>query len=486
VSSRDELEIGEEQSLHNSIGKKSAATMESKETWSDAGLSAQLPASRSAQSDKRLEDRTASVSRASKASSVFTPSDCPDKVSSEQRPGFSLPPKQITTHEKTLTAPELDAVSVVSDGSDHEMEDTDKVSEMEALGHPSSASQTRPRRRTGRPPARTKSKSSALSAHLRKQKKEQKKRDKRKQVSRHGDEISLGTVGMRSQAPVEATKEEVPPSQDSGHFEGNNGATAPKSVRPWQDAMPTRKHQYFDSSRADSNHKTKEVTKSKDFFEDHKHVFDRSIFNFNTSFSSKMGGDSFAKSRGDLSAVAEDQSERSEQAKDEDEDDEAAAEGTDEQQMDSYVSIGYEAEQSFIILGYDGIESKLAGKTRDKEEEFNDAWDTIEADKAVAAQMNQRRMMRLREKASGREKKKDEGVVDIPRLFLFEGEKVKKKKKNISRRKERVLPHTTAPEDSSAGTILYVWMIRMVLCRSISWFLAGGKGTQASRRISCP
>jgi hypothetical protein len=165
----------------------------------------------------------------------------------------------------------------------------------------------------------------------------------------------------------------------------------------------------------------KEANK-KDFFENNQHMFDRSVFNFDQSATR-------------LSIVDENESDTSVALKG---GDDSSGEGDEEQQMmDSIMSIGYEAEQSFTLFGHGGIESKLAGKMKDKEEEFNEAWETIEADRAVAAQMNQRRMMRLREQGNGREEKKDEGPMDIPRLFLFEGEKVKKKKREKKKRKER-------------------------------------------------
>jgi hypothetical protein len=195
---------------------KSDFSAESAEMWSEAGLSTPLQDARSKDSEKRIEDKTASVSRASasRASSMLTSSDGADKLGSDDRPNFALPPKQITTstREKSASTPEPDAVSVVSDDS---FDETDEA----FAKTPDSENLAQPRRRV-RPP-QDRSKSSTLSAHLRKQKREQKKREKRMQVTRYGDEISLGSVGLKGKISEEKVAEHPPSSPTSPNFERN-------------------------------------------------------------------------------------------------------------------------------------------------------------------------------------------------------------------------------------------------------------------------
>jgi hypothetical protein len=109
----------------------------------------------------------------------------------------------------------------------------------------------------------------------------------------------------------------------------------------------------------------------------------------------------------------------------------------------SLTSIGQEA-YDLGLQEYENIESRLGEKVLDKQAEFDLTWETTEADENVIAQINQRLRERQRVIEVKREKKKEKKerkkLQEVPRLFLFEGERVakngrKSKKKNKSQKK---------------------------------------------------
>ena len=421
------------ESLQHSTGRKSSISTENKSFFTAETSDIQSLHTRDTRSKSqyRAANKNASASRAStsRASSILTESDLIDKSAPESGGSekVSLPPKQITTCEELSFPAETDGFSIVSDGS---LEDQNEgtTSRRRLV---SSASRSISEQRTRQPCVSGQStKSGLLSAHLRRQKRKQDRRNRRKNVSRHGDEISLGTVGLKIASTEEPQATQKSPKESiNALFSSNMDSDPSKSIRPWKDAITELSlHQNLTSRIRESAHKEPE-TRTEDFFEDTKEIFHRSIFNFSQS-KFQEDSDSDDKS-GSLSQIEEDESDRDSIP---DDTDKKVDEETE--QVDSHTSLGLDGEQSFSLLGYGGIESKLASKKQDKEKEFNQAWETIEADRAVAAQMNQKRMMRLRDRAPGREEKKDEGPVEIPRLFLFEGEKIEGKKRSKKKKKK--------------------------------------------------
>ncbi|KAL3944485.1 MAG: hypothetical protein SGBAC_001462, partial [Bacillariaceae sp.] len=73
---------------------------------------------------------------------------------------------------------------------------------------------------------------------------------------------------------------------------------------------------------------------------------------------------------------------------------------------------------------YDSIESKL-GEKKSGDAKFYETWANEKADKAAVAQFNQMRYARERAEL----KKQEAGMEAVPRLFLFEGERIRNKKK---------------------------------------------------------
>lgn len=89
------------------------------------------------------------------------------------------------------------------------------------------------------------------------------------------------------------------------------------------------------------------------------------------------------------------------------------------------------------LTGYDfdGLESKIDEKKKSDDTRFDETWENAKADKAAIAQFNQMRHAREREKL----KKQEAGAERIPRLFLFEGERLRNKKKKVRPRRRKKL-----------------------------------------------
>jgi len=90
------------------------------------------------------------------------------------------------------------------------------------------------------------------------------------------------------------------------------------------------------------------------------------------------------------------------------------------------------------------MESRLGDRLKHKQAEFDLTWETTFADENVIAQINQRLRERQRAMEAKREKKKEKkennNLLEVPRLYLFEGERVlkngkKRKNKNKSKKK---------------------------------------------------
>jgi hypothetical protein len=292
-------------------------------------------------------------------------------------------------------------------------------------------------------PTKSKSKTITLSAHLRKK---YKKRSTKKNKARYGDDLSLGTMQL-SKMPKSQQQENDPEAGGRMYLAQQDiDRMNEKSDRPWVVERETEDVERF--SVVEAPRKVEKKPDVEKFFNSsNQHVFDRSVFNFNQSFGSK------------LSLVNEDDGSRSKVSISESESvasgrvaKEAELEGstydTDGEEdaismmesMSSYISLT-EEKYIFQTPDYETIETRLAEKLRTKEAEFDAAWENIVADENVAAQINQR--LRERQRTNRSENKKEEkaeesnGYYDVPRLFLFEGEKTKSKKKKRKKRKQK-------------------------------------------------
>ncbi|KAG7347572.1 hypothetical protein IV203_016277 [Nitzschia inconspicua] len=352
-------------------------------------------------------------------------------------------------HRQELRGMTVDATATkkVSDGHP----ESEPVLLMEHPDDASSASIEPPAQLAGKSltevvdrPTKGKSRTITLSAHLRKK---NKKRTSRKHKARYGDELSLGTTQLSKIAKATKTEIDVVES-DNNFLKQEVDRMLDKSDRPWIAESDMNQVDHFSTIEPPR----KEVNKpyvEKFFNISNQHVFDRSVFNFNQSFGSKM------------SVVNEDNGSRSRESLSESE---SVASGKLVQEgeigsikepndpedvislvesLSSFVSL---SEQKYIFEtpDYETIETRLAEKLRTKEAEFDAAWETIVADENVAAQISQR--LRERQRTTRSDVKKDDkdvelnGYYNVPRLFLFEGEKTKSKKtKRNKKRKDRKL-----------------------------------------------
>ncbi|KAG7337658.1 hypothetical protein IV203_011211 [Nitzschia inconspicua] len=268
-------------------------------------------------------------------------------------------------------------------------------------------------------PTKGKSRTITLSAHLRKK---NKKRSSRKHKARYGDELSLGTTQLSKIAKATKTEIDVVES-DNNFLKKEVDRMLDKSDRPWIAESDMNQVDHFSTIEPPR----KEVNKpyvEKFFNISNQHVFDRSVFNFNQSFGSKM------------SVVNEDDGSRSRESLSESE---SVASG----KLVKEGEIGSIKEPNDPEDVTSLVES-LSSKLRTKEAEFDAAWETIVADENVAAQISQR--LRERQRTTRSDVKKDDkdvelnGYYNVPRLFLFEGEKTKSKKtKRNKKRKDRKL-----------------------------------------------
>jgi hypothetical protein len=248
------------------------------------------------------------------------------------------------------------------------------------------------------------SKNTILSAHLKAQKEEKAGR----KLNRHGDEISLGTLEL------EKKKKEDKKTKKKGGvvFDAPVMSMTTKQQRPWVG---------FTSKHFGTNGTIKEENKGKgsssnnnkkvdgDFFEMNIDVFERSAFNFDTSFASRVS----------------EEEERSKVPNDE-----MMSIGGE----DSHIPMESGEFAGFDENEFEGAESnKFSSKIKDKEIEFDDAWENTETDKNVAAQISQKREERQKNKAKAA--KGEDGQDEVPRLFLFEGEKKKRKKRKKKKKK---------------------------------------------------
>jgi hypothetical protein len=404
-----------EVTIKDSVGLKSA------HTGSDLSNEMRNQTAHSSTPSASSMQRNTSGHKLSPKSQATPPSkQTPVDKTSSHSGASNLPPlpEQIMTSDDQSPVPDLDAVSIVSDDLSAHCPIPDKPPvPRKAL--------TRAR---SKPNSLRKPRAQTLSDHLKKQKKKLKGR----KLNRHGDELSLGTVELKKKkkAALEAEAATTRVPDFGGQVE------APKPVRPWRSTV-TGQRSHMLGSIAEGNGlgvlERMSDSQQKDFFADNQHVFDRSVFNFNQSFGFKEYGEGEGGDEDDSVHSAAMAKEQDVQSK-----------GLDFQEekkmMDSVATLNFDDQDySFGLFSTEGIESKLADKLKDKEAEFDEAWATIEADKTVAAQMNQKRIMRgYRDRKTGKTQKKEEENEDIPRLFLFEGEKVDQKREDERRRKRRI------------------------------------------------
>ncbi|KAL3924597.1 MAG: hypothetical protein SGILL_000950 [Bacillariaceae sp.] len=297
-------------------------------------------------------------------------------------------------------------------------------------------------------PSKNKSKIISLSSHLRKK---NKKRSSRKNKARYGDDISLGTLQLSKVLGAsgnDKAKTDAVPTEPKSVDE----TTREKTGRPWMsEADAVLQEGFAPDIPRPVDVKTPPPAEVEKFFNsENQHVFERSVFNFNQSFGSKLSLVQEDDRSNSNMSMSESESVASGILVKEEEINPSIENGNDiedemslvESLTSSFVSL---TEEKFIFEtpDYEKIESRLAEKLRHKEAEFDAAWENIVADENVAAQINQRLKERQRTKGTNKKEQKEEpvGLYDVPRLFLFEGEKVdtkrSKKKKRKWKRKDR-------------------------------------------------
>ena len=243
-------------------------------------------------------------------------------------------------------------------------------------------------------------KRSSLGFHLKKRKKKR---------TKHGDDVSLGTLKLSK-------------TSKEGRNSQNIMDKASKSKdRPWivnntinstinNDHPGTAQHGDGD------NRNEKSVSES-------------SSFDFNPSFISRISESDDEDEEESFSFVhSGTEGERDVETEEKDSSFEAQ-QSLMESLANSFTSIGEEA-YDLGLEEYDNIESRLGGKVKDKQAEFDLTWETAVADENVIIQINQRLRERQRVLEVKREKKKEKkerkNLKEVPRLFLFEGERIVK------------------------------------------------------------
>ena len=265
-----------------------------------------------------------------------------------------------------------------------------------------------------------KSKKSLLSAHLKAQKEERAGRKK----GRHGDDISLGTLELeKSKRQKSKKKKEDSPSRVGGAIFDSPVLTRAKIQRPWQ-ASDLLKVPHLGVSKAikeEDPGKQSGDDKDDHFFENN--VLEQSIFNFSHSFEDDVSDGEKSNSEAEAESVAAP---------------EASNEETDpfSPAVNNLQMVGIAAR--FV--------RKLRTSIKDKIVDFDDAWENMEMDKNVAAQISQKREQRQRDRANGKVTKGGDGLEEVPRLFLFEGEKKTKKKKKRKKKRNRKLDNKLSRE----------------------------------------
>jgi hypothetical protein len=263
---------------------------------------------------------------------------------------------------------------------------------------------------------------SSLGFHLKKRKKKR---------TKDGDDVSLGTLQLSK-----ASKEEC--LRMKRNSQNNLDKVAKSKVRPWI----TNDNIAIDPVDNSINSGHPDITQNGD------------LVNHNKNSTSEID-DSFQFNPSLVSRISEEEDEDEEEPEptvysDTKEDTDVGEEQvgiTDAEQSspdslgNSFTSIGEEA-YDLGLQEYENIESRLVGKVWDKQAEFDLTWEMTEADENVIVQINQRLRERQRVDEVKREKKKEKKerkkLKEVPRLFLFEGERLAKNgKKTKTRRKSQ-------------------------------------------------
>ena len=240
----------------------------------------------------------------------------------------------------------------------------------------------------------------------------------------HGDEISLGTLELEKGKRQKDKKKEEVTKQVGAVMFGSPVMARSKPQRPWQSSDFLSATHLGVSNAIKEEDPGGQTGEEKDdhFFEND--VLEQSIFNFNQSFEGDSSEDEKSKSEADDESVAPAEPEP-------DHDNELTSPAMNNLQM-----VGIAAR--FV--------RKLRTSIKDKIVDFDDAWENMEMDKNVVAQISQKREQRQRDRANGKVAKGGDGLEEVPRLFLFEGEKKTKKKKKRKKRRNRKLDNKLSKE----------------------------------------
>jgi hypothetical protein len=253
--------------------------------------------------------------------------------------------------------------------------------------------------------------SSTLTAHLARNSEEDK-------INKHGDEISVGLAEQAKKGTAEIKFRNL-------HF----GGDAEKN-RPWKSSIESGDTERFSRVMKLGSITEEEKAIEKGFIEE---GLDQSVYSFDSKFDTGV-----FKEETNLQVVEEEKEDSSPDievsSQSEDDNSEIVESGsvtvedpelTHEKQEQATMAPAKLDFTNLAGYGVQGHESKLNEKMKTKLN-FDKTWNLAEADKAAIAKFNQMRFLRER----GRQKKKQKvETEEIPRLFLFEGEKLRNKKK---------------------------------------------------------
>ncbi len=314
-----------------------------------------------------------------------------------ERADFSREPSATSRETLLTTTIEDETIQIASIHSNHSSDG----------GKSESEDEVRPK-----PDVRGTNGRSSLGFHLKK---------KKKKRTKHGDDVSLGTLQL-SKA-----------SKERRHSQKNEDKEGKSKHRPWTLNESTNITANNDQSGTAQNNLEEN--------HDEKSASEGSAFDFNPSFISTIS------ERDDEDEIEEESLSHVPSGTEEEKDAVTGKEGAaipQEQSLidslaNSFTSLGEEV-YDLGLQEYDNIESRLGGKVKDKQAEFDLTWETAVADENVIIQINQRLKERQRILEAKREKKKEKkerkNLKEVPRLYLFEGERIFKKGKKRINKKE--------------------------------------------------
>ena len=339
------------------------------------------------------------------------------------------------TTDRIQRSSQADSVKIPQTSSIEQEKTKDEVSVMASPSETPEAIQTQS---TKQELVFEKKSSKTLSAHITSEDKDGKKKN------RFGDEISVG-INEQKKGVSNGTDDKFKPIPF--------GTESEKEERPWDSTMENSGIQRLRTRELGSI-----IEEDKDM--DDQNFFERSFFNFESKLEAMLkkklersgqvedadlGDDD--EEKGNLSNLIEEQDEQSTESEQEPEELEVDSNGSkdrskegtaklegkeastdtsskeEEHSMDSIAKLGVDNLNGDI---FEGIKSKLDEKMKSDEAKFNEAWEREKADRATIARIDQIRKEREQERVKG----KEEDTEEIQRLFLFEGERLRRKKKN--------------------------------------------------------